>query len=271
MAERKVINKFYPHDFDPSQIPKRRRPKNLQMKIRMMLPMSIRCNVCGEYMGAGKKFNSRKETVEGEDFLGLRIFRFYVRCVKCSSELTFKTDPEHSDYKTEVNCSRNFEPWKDHYEKEAEAEQNRQQFEEGDALKELETRTLDAKQEMETLDDLDEIRSMNAQNQTLSVDHLLKRLEIEEIEDEEEEEELTEEELKQLKQFDDGEIIKRIKDNDTNKKRKLGEVEKQDEKNSKSALGGSIVVINQKKKKKKLVTQSAPITVGLGLGGYESS
>src|SRR3989338_5271090 len=104
MAERKVINKYYPPDFDPGMIPRRKRAKNSQIKIRMMLPMSIRCNVCGEYMGAGKKFNSRKETVDVEDHLGLKIFRFYVRCVKCSSELTFKTDPKNSDYVTEQNC-----------------------------------------------------------------------------------------------------------------------------------------------------------------------
>ena len=49
-----------------------------------------RCNTCGEYIYKGKKFNSRKETVEDEDYLGLKIFRFYIKCPRCVAEIAFK-------------------------------------------------------------------------------------------------------------------------------------------------------------------------------------
>ena len=42
MGERKVLNKYFPPDFDPALIPKVKMAKDHQMKIRMMLPMSVR-------------------------------------------------------------------------------------------------------------------------------------------------------------------------------------------------------------------------------------
>lgn len=49
---------------------------------------------CGEYIYKGKKFNGRKETVQGEEYYGIKIFRFYIKCTGCSAEITFKTDPK---------------------------------------------------------------------------------------------------------------------------------------------------------------------------------
>ncbi|KAG6405818.1 hypothetical protein SASPL_133412 [Salvia splendens] len=141
MGERKVLNMYYPLDFDPAKIPRRRQPNNQQMKIRMMLPMSIRCGTCGNYIYKGTKFNSRKEDVVGETYLGIQIFRFYFKCTKCSAEMTFKTDPQNSDYIVESGASRNFEPW-----------------------------------QMDILAALEELKSMKSRHATVSVDSMLEAL-----------------------------------------------------------------------------------------------
>ncbi|KAF1743862.1 hypothetical protein MXB_4426 [Myxobolus squamalis] len=116
MSERKVINKYYPPDFDASLIPRgpsaiinRNLPRTRQITIRLMAPMSMRCNSCGEYIYKGKKFNARQETVRNEDYLGLRIYRFYIKCPCCVSEITFKTDPANTDYSMEHGATRSFQ------------------------------------------------------------------------------------------------------------------------------------------------------------------
>ena len=64
-------------------------------------------------MKIGTKFNMRKETVIGEDYLGVEIYRFYMRCLRCSALGTFKTDPKNSNYVVESGLVRNYEPWRD--------------------------------------------------------------------------------------------------------------------------------------------------------------
>lgn len=57
-------------------------PKNRQYTVRLMAPFNMRCATCGEYIYKGKKFNARKEDVENEDYLGIRIYRFYIKVVQ---------------------------------------------------------------------------------------------------------------------------------------------------------------------------------------------
>lgn len=51
-----------------------------------MAPFNMRCATCGEYIYKGKKFNARKEDVENETYLGIRIYRFYIKCTRCLQE-----------------------------------------------------------------------------------------------------------------------------------------------------------------------------------------
>ncbi|KAK9451928.1 uncharacterized protein V1518DRAFT_409934 [Limtongia smithiae] len=169
MAERKVINKYYPPNFDPSKLERRKRSRGdtvvkLQT-VRLMAPFSMKCTACGEYIYKGKKFNARKEST-GEKYLGIQVLRFHIRCTRCSAEITFKTDPKNSDYVSERGAVRNFEPWRGAEDKEETEEERLDRLEreeqDNDAMAELEVKVLDAKREMEIADALDELRSRNA-------------------------------------------------------------------------------------------------------------
>nr|GEX13073.1 hypothetical protein [Tanacetum cinerariifolium] len=126
MAERKVLNKYFPPDFDPAKIPKRRKPKNRQINVRNMLPMTIRCKRCGNYSNEGTKFNMQKETLQ--------------------TVYTIESGAER--YSGEAMCEE--KRWK------------RDAEERGDSMKSIENRTHGSKREIDILSNLDEIKSMNS-------------------------------------------------------------------------------------------------------------
>lgn len=162
MSERKVLSKYYPPDFDPSKLTRKKGGKsNRNQTVRLMTPYSMRCNTCGEYIYHGKKFNARKEDAQ-ENYLGIKIFRFYIRCTRCSAEITFKTDPKNMDYTAERGASRNFEPWREDKPEETEEERFARLEEEANPMKDLEIKQMDSKREMEVMDALDQVRASNA-------------------------------------------------------------------------------------------------------------
>lgn len=165
MGERKVLNRYFPPDFDPLLVPKRKYDPYKQVEVRMMIPFSLQCIKCGEYMYRGKKFNSRKEDVIGDDYLGIKKYRFYIKCCVCNNEIAFKTDPKNQDYVCESGATRNFESWRQQDEAEEKFEGERKEAAEANAMSALESKTLDSKIEMDILDALDEIKAYNERHE----------------------------------------------------------------------------------------------------------
>ena len=141
--------------------------------VRLMAPFSMKCTSCGEFIYKGRKFNARKETTDMK-YYAISIFRFYIKCTRCSAEITFMTDPKNMDYTCEKGAKRNFEPWREAKLAEETEEETLDRLEreeaERDAMKELEAKTLDAKTEMQIADALDEIRTRNARNERSAKD-----------------------------------------------------------------------------------------------------
>ncbi|XP_028672318.1 splicing factor YJU2 [Erpetoichthys calabaricus] len=212
MSERKVLNKYYPPDFDPSKIPKLRLSKDRQYVVRLMAPFNMRCKTCGEYIYKGKKFNARKETVQNELYMGLPIFRFYIKCTRCLAEITFKTDPENTDYAMEHGATRNFQAEKLIEEEEKKIQREREEEELNNPMKVLENRTKDSKLEMEVLENLQELKELNQRQAVVDFEKLLQQ-----------HQEREEEERKRERDEDDAEMkamlsaskVKRLQDSDS--------------------------------------------------------
>lgn len=173
MSERKVLNKYYPPDFDPSKIPRCKLPKNRQYTVRLMAPFNMRCVTCGEYIYKGKKFNARKEDVENDTYLGIRIYRFYIKCTRCLQEISFKTDPQNTDYEIEAGATRNFMALKLAEEQARREEQEARDEEANNPMKLLENRTEQSRNEIELLESLEELKDLRTRHENIDYDALL--------------------------------------------------------------------------------------------------
>ncbi|KHN94644.1 cell cycle control protein cwf16 [Metarhizium album ARSEF 1941] len=177
MSERKVLQKYYPPDFDPRVFTRRhgRKPENSGPRIqtvRLMAPFSMKCMTCGEFIYRGRKFNSRKETNVEQRYLNIQIFQFHIKCTRCSAEIIFRTDPKNNDYAMVRGAVRNMEPWRNRVMEEETIDERLDRLEleeaeaageeEKNAMADLEAKNADARREMAAADMLDEIRQRNA-------------------------------------------------------------------------------------------------------------
>merc|ERR1712167_283533 len=94
MSERKILNKYYPRDFDPSKI----------YKVRIMLPFTIKCIKCKTFSYKGTKFNAIKKRIRSYKILNVPIFRFYIKCPICNLTFFFRTNPLGHTYTIECGA-----------------------------------------------------------------------------------------------------------------------------------------------------------------------
>jgi hypothetical protein len=184
MSERKVINKYIPPDFDPDKILPRGGGLGLKAlgitsrkagkTVRVMLPFSVRCDTCEDYVYKGTKFNARKETCSEKYLSRIPIYRFYIKCPSCYADITYKTDPQNADYAVEQGCTRNQEPWRQE-QQETKAQRIKREFEEKFLpLKAVENKAIDSKREIDMMESLERLQAQktaleSASSRTISL------------------------------------------------------------------------------------------------------
>jgi hypothetical protein len=173
MGERKVLNKYIPADFDPSLVPRGNKlsKKDGTVPVRMMLPFTIQCSSCNTFLYRGRKFNAKKENMDGPEgrYLGkIQRYRFYFKCNHCSRTLTILTDPKNTDYEMESGGTRNYDVHKDKEQMEDEVAAEKEQEEKEDPMRALENRVLDSQREMADWDNLEEIQAINKKHLQLT-------------------------------------------------------------------------------------------------------
>ncbi|CCH46082.1 Coiled-coil domain-containing protein [Wickerhamomyces ciferrii] len=189
MSERKVINKYYPPDFDPSKIVKKKKKVKTGSAslptVRLMTPFSMKCLNCGEYISRSRKFNARKENTS-ETYLGMKIVRFHIKCPRCASEILFRTDPKSADYVIEFGAQKNYDSGNTNklmkeetledtlarLEKEEEEAKLKelQKDKKQTSLEELEAKLNDIRHQQELSEQIDDLRERNSRLNDLAKD-----------------------------------------------------------------------------------------------------
>jgi hypothetical protein len=117
MTDKNVLNYHIPADFNPDRLLPSSALQNRNIggpktvNLRMMLPFTMKCDSCNQYISVGTKFTAKSLKL-GEEF-GIDVYRFYAKCKWCSSEFVFRSEPKISDYILESGGVRQYEHSKD--------------------------------------------------------------------------------------------------------------------------------------------------------------
>ena len=174
MSERKVLNKYYPPDYDPSKVPRIKKKDKKPDVVRIMAPTNMKCKTCGNYIARATKFNAKKETIEGDTYNGLKIYRFHIKCPRCMGSISFRTDLKTGDYVVDQGATENFMALKmaeRQAVEEAEAEKEEEKI---DPMKQLENRTKASRQQMEASDQIQSIRTMKQRMHSIDIESVIR-------------------------------------------------------------------------------------------------
>lgn len=111
MAERRVVNKYYPPDYDPKlgslnkyrgHRPLGSREKGIErdgtLVVRFALPLGVWCAGCNTLVAKGTRFNAKKK-LSGE-YLGIKKYTFSVKCPNCrATDIGLETNLEALGYR----------------------------------------------------------------------------------------------------------------------------------------------------------------------------
>lgn len=172
MSERKVLNKYYPPDYDGAAVP-RIKNKKKQLDVRTMIPFNMRCSTCENYISCGTKFNVKREVVQGETYKNLRIDRFYFKCPRCMATIVYRTNLEEKGYEIEQGATENFRALKLAEQREREQAEAEEEEEKIDPMKQLERRTKASKQQMEASEQIQSLRLTKHQFHGLDIDSVI--------------------------------------------------------------------------------------------------
>ena len=126
-------------------------------------------------MGRGTKFNARQEEAMGMEWMGLKRWRFYLKCSSCSQEMTFLTDPENDHYVTEHGCTRNLEPWRVKQEADKLLDAKQKQIE-SDSMRALEEKSSIIKNQLDLMETISDLQDINKRNAVLNTDKVIESL-----------------------------------------------------------------------------------------------
>lgn len=194
MGERMPACHYIAPDFNPDNVSRRTKPRHGQHQVRFMLPFAIQCTTCGDYMFQGTKCNCRKEVCYGEFYLNNPVFRLYMHCKNCFSEITIKTDPKNLDYAVEQGAQRHFEPWRDL--QIAAAQENKRKMA-GTMIQQVEEKTADTQREMDQMKELERLRATSKKLDKANLDEIIAKGKETSLENQ-----LTEEDQKKIDNFE---------------------------------------------------------------------
>jgi hypothetical protein len=156
---------------------KNKTKKGMSNGVRLSTPFTMRCVKCEEFIFKGRKHNARKVLVKDENYLGIEIYRFYIKCPKCESELSFKTDPKNGDYAPELGCRRINEIWGDSKREERmELKKNRETEERDDKIILVENRAMDNLHESKEIERLFKLKKEMEELESVNLNDLVMRL-----------------------------------------------------------------------------------------------